>query len=118
MKIKSKTLHVCFTHDVTLGHNGSIEATLEHFAFISEGKNGEIDIDMDFTDVHNVKFMGMPIEKGWEGYKKFKASMLQLGINVDELMDDKAAEIITDEEFEQLKALYKSTVNKCYCQCH
>jgi hypothetical protein len=107
MKITSKTLQVNFEHDVTVGN--AIEATLCHIAWISENDKGELDIELDFTDIENVKFMGIPIE-GYEGYKKFKETMKGMGINVNELMDKKAAELITDEDMETLKQTYKKIV--------
>jgi hypothetical protein len=107
MKITRKSLNVNFEHDVTVGN--AIEATLCHIAWISENDKGEVDIELDFADIENVKFMGIPIE-GYEGYKKFKETMKGMGINVSELMDKKAAELITDEDMEQLKQLYRNTV--------
>ena len=109
MKIRSKTLMLSFEHDVTVGN--AIEATLVHQAFVFENeKTGKIEIELDFADVDNVKFMGMPIEEGYTGYKKFKTKMLELGIDVDKLMDEKAAQLITDENVETLRQLYKTTV--------
>ena len=109
MKIRSKTLMLSFEHDVTVGN--AIEATLVHQAFVFENeKTGKIEIELDFADVDNVKFMGMPIEEGYTGYKKFKTKMLELGIDVDKLMDEKAAQLITDENVETLRQLYQNTV--------
>jgi len=111
MKITNKTLHVIMEHDVTLGHNDSIEATLQHMAFISENKDGDVVVDLDFADILNVKFMGMPIEPGYESFKKFKNTMSGLGIDVNKLFDEKAAQLIDDEQMNQIKSLYKQTVN-------
>ena len=109
MKIRSKTLMLSFEHDVTVGN--AIEATLVHQAFVFESeKTGKIEIELDFADVDNVKFMGMSIEEGYTGYKKFKTKMLELGIDVDKLMDEKAAQLITDENMETLRQLYQNTV--------
>lgn len=106
MKITSKTLQVSFEHEVTVA-NGAIEATLMHQAWIGEGKDGEVYVDLDFCDIENVKFMGMPIEKGYEGFKKFKATMSTLGIDVDKMFDEKAKELITDKHMDELKRMYK-----------
>ena len=106
MRITNKTLHVNFEHDVTVGN--AIEATLVHIAFIGIHK-GEINVDLDFADVINVKFMGVPIAEGYDAYKKFKSSMMDLGINVNQLFDEKATQLITDENIETLKQLYKET---------
>lgn len=104
MRISANTIHVTMEHDVKVGHNGVIEATLIHQAFVFETKNGDIGVDLDFCDVTNVKFMGLPIEGGYSGYKKFKETMSGLSINVDKLMDEAAASLITDEEINKIKA--------------
>tara|TARA_R110000868_G_scaffold87457_3_gene244609 strand:- start:379 stop:711 length:333 start_codon:yes stop_codon:yes gene_type:complete len=103
MKISNKTLMMTISHDVQVGHNGAIEATFQHQVFLSRNKNGEIDCDLDFADIENVKFMGIPIEKGYEGFKKFKKTMLEMGINVDEIFDKKARTLITDADIDLLK---------------
>jgi len=106
MKITSKTLMISFEHDVTVGNNNAIEATLIHQAFISENKDGSICVDLDFIDVDNVKFLGIPIEGEYQGYKKFKTQMKELGIDVEKLMDEAASKLITDEEVDKLKRMY------------
>jgi hypothetical protein len=108
MRIKNKTLQVSFGHDVTIGN--AIEATLEHMAWISANNKGEINVDIDFSDITNVKFMGVPIEEGYDAYKKFKSTMMDLGIDLNKLFDEKAKELITDEDMETLKQLYRNTV--------
>ena len=111
MRIKNKTLQVSFEHDVTIGN--AIEATLEHMAWISANNKGEINVDisiLDFSDITNVKFMGVPIEEGYDAYKKFKSTMIDLGIDLNKLFDEKAKELITDEDMETLKQLYKKIV--------
>jgi hypothetical protein len=109
MKIRSKTLMLQFEHDITVGN--AIEATLVHQAFVFESeKTGKIEVELDFADVDNVKFMGIPIEDGYDSYKKFKKTMLELGIDVDKLFDEKAAQLITDENMETLRQLYQNTV--------
>jgi hypothetical protein len=109
MRITNKQLMVSFEHDVTVGN--AIEATLVHQTFVFENeKTGKIEVDIEFLDIDNVKFMGMPIEDGYTAYKNFKTKMLELGINVDKLMDEKAAQLITDENVETLRQLYQNTV--------
>ena len=109
MKITNKTLMVSFEHDVTVGN--AIEATLIHQAFIFESeKTGKIEIELDFADVDNIKFMGIPIEEGYNAYKNFKETMKSLGIDVKVLIDEKAKELITDENVETLRQLYCDTV--------
>ena len=107
MKITSKTLMVEFEHDVTVGHNNVIEATIEHQAFIFDNTDGSIGFELDFSEVKNVKFMGLPVEGGYTAFNKFKEKMLEIGIDVEKLFDDKAAQLITDEDMDTLKSMYK-----------
>jgi hypothetical protein len=106
MKITSKTLLISFEHDVKVGNNNAIEATLVHQAWISENKDGSIGHDLEFIDVDNVKFLGIPIEGGYQGYKKFKTQMKELGVDVEKLMDEAASKLITDEDMNKLKRMY------------
>ena len=101
MKITSKTLMVHFEETITVGY-GTIEATLMGSAFIDSSN----DVEIDFSDIINVTFMGMPIEKGYEGFKKFKTKMNELGVNVDEMFDTKFNELVTDEFKTKLKSMY------------
>lgn len=110
MKITSKTLMVSFEHDVKVGNNNAIEATLLHQAYLFENKDGSTGMDLDFVGVDNVKFLGIPIEDGYSGYKKFKTQMKELGIDVEKLMDEAAAKLITDEDANELKRLFRCNV--------
>lgn len=110
MEITQKILNVQFQYRVAVGANNAIEADLCFYSWISEDKNGEINVDIDFTDINNVHFLGIPIEGGYAGYKKFKAQMLELGINVEELFDEKSSQLITDEDMKALKSMYRKSL--------
>lgn len=105
MKIKNKTLQVVFEHDVVVG-DGAITATFEHIIFVYENKEGNIDYDLEFSDVRNIKFMGVSIEDGYKGYEKFVKSMSEIGVDVVKLFDDAAAKAITSDHISQLKQMY------------
>ena len=85
MKITNKTLMVGFETEVKLGNNDAIELTLIHQAFISEG-GIDIEIGIDITDI---KFLGIDVDSSYNGFKQFKASLKDLGIDLDKLIDDK-----------------------------
>lgn len=110
MRIVGKTLHCSIEHDVTLGHNNAIECTINHQVFIFENKEGKLDMDLDFCDVTNVRFMGLPIENGYKALEKFKKQMGELGFDINKMLNEKAASLITDEQMEELKAFYKQSV--------
>jgi hypothetical protein len=99
MKIESKTLMVNVANDVVVG---SLEFTAIHMLMVSKGKDNEISVDIDFADVENIKFMGMPIE-GYNAFKTFKNKMLEVGIDIDAAMDEACLFLISDEFISQLK---------------
>jgi hypothetical protein len=71
MKITSKTLMVGFETEVKLGKNDAIEMTLVHQAYISEGVDGSVCVDLDLgIDVQNVKFLGIGIEENYSIFVK------------------------------------------------
>jgi hypothetical protein len=100
MKIESKTLMVNVANDVVVG---SLEFTAIHMLMVSKGKDNEISVDIDFADVENVKFMGMPVE-GYDAFRTFKKRMLEMGIDIDEAMDEACVGLISSEFVSQLKA--------------
>jgi len=106
MKITSKTLMMSFSHDIIVGYNDAIKATVDHQIYIFRDKNGEIGFDLDHCDTTNIKFMGIPIENNYKSKKSFVEKMLELGIDVDALIDDKISKLITDEDINELKKMY------------
>jgi hypothetical protein len=108
MKITSKTLMIGFETEVKLGNNDAIELTLIHNAFISESKSGSIVVDVDMSvDVINVKFLGVEIETGFEGYRKFVKQLKELGIDLNKLIDEKETELINSGLEDKLKLMFK-----------
>ena len=47
MKITGKILMVAFEHELKIGPNDSIELTLLSNAYISEGKNSNVEVNLD-----------------------------------------------------------------------
>jgi hypothetical protein len=108
MKITDKTLMVNFETEVKLGNNDAIELTLVHHAFISKKDSGELDIDIDMSvDIINVKFLGVAIKEGFNEYKEFKKSLLNLGIDLDKLIDEKEKELIKNGLEDKLTWLFE-----------
>jgi hypothetical protein len=111
MKITGSTLMVNFETEVKLGKNDAIELTLQHGAFINTlGKSG-IDIDLDLSqDITDVKFLGLAIGNNYNDFKKFKAQLLELGIDLNALIDEKEKELLALGLKDKLKAIYADTV--------
>ena len=87
IKVTSKTLIVNFETEVKLGKNDTIELTIVHQTFIYESKNGGYDCDLELADFTNIRFLGIDIKEGYKEFKQFKNQLLELGINLDELID-------------------------------
>lgn len=101
MKITQKTMMVTLENTVTIGNNNAIELTLVHQAFISRDKLNGIDVDIELVDYTDIKFLGMDIDGGFNGFIDFKAKMLDLGIDVDKLIDEKATALFEDMNMEK-----------------
>jgi hypothetical protein len=115
MKITGKTLMVSISNTISVGNNNAIEATLEHQACLYENKDGSAAIEIDFNDVTDVKFLGMPIESGYTGYKKFKTQMLDLGIDVEKLIDEATTNLFTHQDIKDLKNMFKPCMEQHKC---
>jgi len=96
IKITSKTLIVNFETEVKLGKNDAIELTLVHQAFIYEGKNDNIDCDLELADFTNVKFLGIPIKEGYKQFNQFKEQLLALGIDLNKLIDEEEKRLMNN----------------------
>jgi hypothetical protein len=108
MKITSKTLMVGFDTEVKLGNNDAIEMTLLHQAWISESKDGGICVDLEIgIDIANVKFLGIDVDSSYNGFKQFKASLKDLGIDLDKLIDEKEKELANSGIEDKLKLMFK-----------
>jgi hypothetical protein len=110
MKITGKMLMVNVENEITVGKNGAVEATVEHQIMAYESSDG-VDVDVDFVDIRDIKFLGMPIETGYEAYNKFKRQMSELGVDVDGLIDGVCVGLVTECDTEKVKLMF-SQMNK------
>lgn len=100
MRIGEKVLMVNIENDITL-LNDSITITVIHQASITEIDN-EIDIDIDLVDYTNVMFLGKQI-----GYTKLRDTLINIDVDIDLLVGQKANQLITNEDIDFIKTLYK-----------
>jgi hypothetical protein len=111
MKITSKTLMISFETEVKIGNNDAIEATLIHQAFISRDKLGGIDVDLEIgVDYTNIKFLGIEVDSSYNGFKQFKASLKELGIDLDKLIDEEVKELANSGIEGQLKSIFRDKI--------
>lgn len=99
--------NVSFENRITFGNNDAITATVEHQIFLTKNKQGKYEInDVCFNDIRDIKFLGMDIDEGYNGYKKFKTQMLEMGIDVGKLADEAAEKLITTQLKNQILNMF------------
>jgi len=84
MKITHKSLMITFEHNVTLG---DITATLVAQAWVDSANPKSDTFDLDFIDIINIKYKGIEIE-GYDNWRKFKKVHMDIGIDLDKLLDN------------------------------
>ena len=89
MKVVSNCLFVSVENQIVCG-DGSFKATAVHQVIVSESGS-----DVEFVDIENITFMGLPIE-GYSEYKKFKLKMSEMGVDIDKMVDDACVGLISD----------------------
>lgn len=100
INITSKTLMVDIENDITL-HNGAITMTVLHQAYVNQGKDGEVYVDVELADYSNVKFLGKEVH-----YSTLKLNLKHFDIDLDVLVQISVEDIVTDEDVEYLKQMY------------
>ena len=99
MKVVNQILFVNVQNDIVCG-DGSFKATVEHQLVV-----GEAGKDLEFVDIVNITFMGMPIE-GYKAYRQFKDKMSDMGIDIDKMVDDACVGLIPDSFIKECEAKF------------
>ena len=100
MNITSKTLMVDIENDITL-HNGAITMTVLHQAYVNQGNDGKVYVDVELSDYSNVKFLGKEVH-----YSTLKLNLKHFDIDLDELVHNSMEDVVTDEDVEYLIQMY------------
>ena len=104
MKVTGQILFVNVQNEIVCG-DGSFKATVEHQLVV--GENGT---DVEFADIVNITFMGMPIE-GYKAYNQFKDKMLDMGIDIEKMVDDACVGLIPDSFIKEYEVKF-AMINK------
>jgi recombination DNA repair RAD52 pathway protein len=111
MKITGKTLMVAFEHELKIGPNDSIELTLLSNAYISEGKNGNVEVDVDLgIDFINVKFLGNEVDNSFSAFNGWKKSLKNIGIDFNELVEEQEQKLIDSGIEDKLKLMFRDKI--------
>ena len=99
MKVTGQILFVNVKNEIVCG-DGSFKATVEHQLVV--GENGT---DVEFVDIANITFMGLPIE-GYKAYNQFKDKMSDMGIDINKMVDDACVGLIPDSFIKEYEAKF------------
>ena len=85
IKLESKVIMLNLSSEVQVG---SLKATL--IAMVCTGKNGT---DIDFSDIENITYNGVPISD----WRKFRDMNKEFGIDYDKITEAEFNKIFTEE---------------------
>jgi len=108
IKETHKVLMVNTENRISVG-NDAIGVTVEHQICLYTKDDGGIGVDVDFMDIRDIEFMGMPLEdQSYKGFRKFKEQMLELGVDVDKLIDEECVGLFSNEDLAFIKNKYRN----------
>ena len=98
IKITSKCLHLTVSFPVEIGE---LKLTAEAVMLVSKDKEGNNVAEVDFADLRDITYMGVPINahKGWMKFSEFHREM---GIDFNEAVDNKFIEVLNDDAVNDL----------------
>jgi len=108
-RFNDATLMVNVENQIAVGNNDAIEATVIHQICAYRKKDGSIETDVDYVDIHSVKFLGMPIEEGYAEYRDFLTKMTDLGVNAEELINEACVGVITVKDVNQVTGMFSNS---------
>jgi len=104
MKVTEQVLFINIEHNIVCG-DGSFKATVEHQIVV-----GEKGTDVEFMGTDNITFMGMPIN-GYKAYQQFKEKMSDMGIDIEEMVDEACVGLIPNSFIKECEAKF-ALINK------
>jgi hypothetical protein len=102
---KRKTLFINTENEIEIGK--AITATVLHQITIYKDNDGLL-IDVELIDYENVCLLGIPVGQTYSQFKDFKQSMLNFGIDIQQLINDECENLFTDHDLNLLKQKYKN----------
>jgi len=91
--IKSKCLHLIASFPIEIGE---LKLTAEAMIFVNKNKEGHNVAEVDFGDLRDITYMGIPID-AHRGWKKFSEFHNEMGIDFNTAIDDKFIEVLNDD---------------------
>lgn len=95
--IESKVVFINVNIPVEIG---SVKATVVTQIIVHKNEDGSNRGESEVIDYTDISFMGMPIDNGYDGFKKFKSHMDGMGVDINDILDRASEEILTKEEID------------------
>ncbi len=96
MKVTHATLMVNVENEIEVG---PLKLTVIHQVCLYENKDGNIAHDVHLMDHASITYMGVPIDNGYDGWRKFNNFHKEnLGINFDKLIDEESNKVLTEQD--------------------
>jgi hypothetical protein len=91
--ITSKCLHLIASFPIEIGE---LKLTAEAMIFVNKNKEGNNVAEVDFADLRDITYMGIPID-AYEGWRKFTKFHNEMGIDFNTAIDNKFREVMNDD---------------------
>jgi hypothetical protein len=91
--ITSKCLHLIASFPIEIGE---LKLTAEAMIFVNKNKEGNNVAEVDFADLRDITYMGIPID-AYEGWRKFTKFHNEMGIDFGTAIDNKFREVMNDD---------------------
>ena len=96
--ITSKCLHLIASFPIEIGE---LKLTAEATMFVSKNKEGNNVAEVDFADLRDITYMGIPID-AHRGWRKFSEFHKEMGIDFNEAVDNKFIEVLNEDAVNDL----------------
>ena len=106
IKETRKTLMVNVEDKITIGNN-AIEAIVEHQIVLYKGKDGVINVDVEYIDIFEVTFMGIKIGNSYSDYNKLRDQLKEWGVDLNALIDEECVGLFHEKDLAKIKDKYK-----------
>jgi hypothetical protein len=96
--ITSRCLHLIASFPIQIGE---LKLTADAMIFVSKNKEGNKVTEVDFGDLRDITYMGIPID-AYEGWRKFSKFHMEMGIDFNTAIDNKFIEVLNDDAVNDL----------------
>lgn len=68
--------------------NGNLMLTAGYQCFVYKNKQNELEVDIDFSDIEDIRFFNQEIDNSYGAYSIWKENMLKVGLDIDKITNE------------------------------